>query len=102
MSFLNHLARGHIGINYAYKPMGTNVKWFDFALARLVILSRIVGTRGELLPYEYTYLDYANLKIKLSKLLEYDLGKMGYENMVEALSIASKNYNELREKSLIT
>ena len=79
-----------------------NVKWFDFALARLVILSRILGTRGELPPYEYTCLDYADLKIKLSKLLEYDLGKMGYENIVEALSIASKNYNELREKSFIT
>ena|GEM_PF-1887331 len=98
VSFLNYLSRGHIGINYAYKLMGTNVKRFDFALAGLVILSRIMGARGELLPYEYTYLDYADLNVKLSKLLEYDLEKMGYENRVEALNIASKSYKELKEK----
>jgi hypothetical protein len=101
ISFLNYLSRGHIGINYAYKPMGTNVKRFDFALAGLVILSRIMGARGELLPYEYTYLDYADLKVKLSKMLGYDLEnlkKMGYKNRVEALNIASKSYRELKEK----
>jgi len=98
VSFLNYLSRGHIGINYAYKLMGTNIKRFDFALAGLVILSRIMGARGELLPYEYTYLDYADLKVKLSRLLEYDLEKMGSENRVEALNIASKSYKELKEK----
>lgn len=98
LGFLRQLSRAHIGVNYAYKSVGTNVKRFDFALAGLVILSRHPGSRGEFLPYEYVYIDPIDLRVKLRKLLECNLGKMGEENRVEAIKIAIESYENLLNK----
>lgn len=98
LEFIRQLSRAHIGINYAYKLMGTNVKRFDFALAGLVIISRHPGSRGELLPYEYVYVDAMDLKVKLRKLIECDLKKMGEENKTEAIKLAIESYENLRKE----
>ncbi|MDW8043462.1 MAG: hypothetical protein RMJ30_04380 [Nitrososphaerota archaeon] len=96
--FLEKLSTAHIGINYAYKAVGSNIKKYDYALAGLAVLSNTYGCKGEILPREWVFYDEADLYVKLTNLLGEDLGSLGVENREHALARAQKHYEDLRQK----
>lgn len=93
--FILKMSTGHIGVNFSYKGVGTNIKKFDYALAGLVVLSNTQGCKGELIPYEYTFFDEADFYVKLTDLLRSDLLNFGHENRRCVLSRAQRSYQEL-------
>lgn len=98
LDFLKTLNKSWIGINLGIHLGGTNQRKYDYAMAGLVILSDNLGARGDLLPYEYTYVDSYDLAAKLDQLLELGkekLEKMGLENRKQALSLAEKQQEML-------
>jgi hypothetical protein len=98
LDYLRTLSKSWIGINIGIHDGGTNQKKYDYALSGTVVLSDNVGARGDLLPYEYTYVDYHDLAAKLERLLEFNVEKMtqmGTKNRKEALFIAKKQQNLL-------
>ena len=77
---------------------GSNERKYDYAMAGLIVFSDTMGARGDLLPYEYTYVDSQDLAAKLEQLLQ--LGKdriveMGDQNRDQALSLAEKQHGIL-------
>ena len=97
-SFLNTLAKAHIGLNYSINLGGSNVKKYDYALAGLVVLSNIIGARGDYLPYEYVFVDVADFKAKLEALLEQPLEEMGLKNRISSLNFYKKCLYDLKDR----
>ena len=69
-------------------------------MAGLVVFSDKIGVRGDLLTYEYTYVDGNDLAAKLDQLL--DFGKeqivaMGTQNRKQAMSLADKQCEKILE-----
>jgi hypothetical protein len=101
LDYLRALSRSWIGINTGIHMGGTNQRKYDYAMAGIVVFSDNLGARGDLLPYEYTYVDSHDLAAKLEQLLEFGKEKileMGIQNRKQALSLAEKQ----REKLLKT
>jgi len=92
--FLEVIGRGHIGLNFAFKSAGTNVKKYDYAITEQVVLSNILGAKGDLLPYEYTFMDEYDLASKIDQVFDEDYLRMGEQNA----SFAHKLYRTAKEK----
>jgi hypothetical protein len=91
LDYLNILSKSWIGINIGFHMAGSNERKYDYAMAGLVVLSDSLGTRGDLLPNEYTYVDSQDLAAKLEQLLQFEkdrIIKMGAQNRDQALSLA--------------
>jgi hypothetical protein len=98
LDYLKILSKSWIGINIGVHMGGTNQRKYDYAIAGLVVLSDCFGARGDLLPYEYTYVDHHDLAAKLKQLLELGnqkIVKMGLENRKQAISLAEKQIKKL-------
>jgi hypothetical protein len=96
--YLRILSKSWVGINLGIHKAGSNERKYDYAMAGLVVFSDSLGVRGELLPFEYTFLDYQDFAAKLNQLLEFDKEKifeMGLQNRKQALFIARKQYTNL-------
>jgi hypothetical protein len=98
LDYLKTLSKSWIGINIGIHMGGTNQRKYDYAMAGLVVFSDNFGARGDLLPYEYTYVDRHDLAAKLEQFLK--LGKkkiaeMGIQNRKQALSLAEKQREKL-------
>ncbi len=90
--YLTLLSKSWIGINVGFHLAGSNERKYDYALSGLVVLSDTMGARGDLLPYEYTFVDRHDLVAKLEQLLQLGedrLIEMGAENRVQALELAN-------------
>jgi hypothetical protein len=101
LEYLRTLSKSWIGINIGIHMGGTNQKKYDYAMAGMVVFSDNLGARGDLLPYEYTYVDSHDLAAKLEQLLKSGKEKiveMGMQNRKQAISLAEKQ----REKLLRT
>ncbi|MCS7142380.1 MAG: hypothetical protein NZ920_01100 [Aigarchaeota archaeon] len=96
--YIHKLSSARIGINHTNKHSAANTKKFDYALAGLVILSNPLGAKGEPLPYEYTYIDEGDLRVKLEWLIENveRLMSWGEENYMQAIRYSITAFNELR------
>jgi glycosyltransferase involved in cell wall biosynthesis len=93
MDYLNVLSESWIGINIGFHMAGSNERKYDYAMAGLVVFSDSMGTRGDLLPNEYTYVDSQDLAAKLGQLLQFGkdrIVEMGGQNRDQALSLAKK------------
>ena len=96
--FLKILSKTWIGINIGIHKGGSNQRKYDYAMAGLVVLSDSLGSRGDLLPNEYTYVDNYDLAAKINQLIS--LGKttiidMGLENRKQALRLAGVQKEKL-------
>lgn len=96
--YLTILSKSWVGLNVGIHLGGTNERKYDYAMAGLVVLSDNFGSRGDLLPYEYTYVDGYDLAAKLNQLLR--LGKdrlvdMGLQNREQILSLAKTQRRKL-------
>jgi len=93
LNYIRTLNRSWIGINIGIHMGGANERKYDYALAELVVFSDTLGARGDLLPYEYTYVDSHDLAAKLEQLLNFGkqrIEEMGIENRKSALATAGK------------
>ena len=98
MDYLKVLSKSWIGINVGIHKAGTNERKYDYAEAGTVVFSDTLGARGDLLPYEYTYVDGHDLAAKINQLLNFGgspLKKMGRENRDRVLSLAEKQRRKL-------
>jgi hypothetical protein len=89
--YLKILSRSWIGINVGFHLAGTNERKYDYAEAGTVVFSDKLGSRGDLIPYEFTYIEYHDFIGKIEQLLKYnreDLIKMGEKNRKYILSFA--------------
>lgn len=101
LDYLSILSKSWVGINVGIHMGGTNQRKYDYAMAGIVVFSDNLGARGDLLPYEYTYVDSHDLAAKLEQLLKFGKEKiveMGIQNRKQAISLADKQ----REKLLRT
>lgn len=99
-NFMEILSKAWIGINVGSHFGGTNERKYDYALAGLVVLSDMQGARGDLIPFEYTYVDDCDLSAKLNQLLAYGkeyLVEKGKQNQAAALDLAKKQSRLLFE-----
>ena len=67
----------------------------------MVVFSDHLGTRGDLLPHEYTFIDKHDLAAKLGQFIEFGKEKillMGKENRKYVLSLVNKKNQELVSK----
>jgi hypothetical protein len=97
--YLNILSKSWIGINVGIHMGGANERKYDYAMAGQVIFSDNLGVRGDLLPYEYSYVDSYDLAAKLEQLIEIGKDKiveMGGQNRRYVLFFTEKQ----REKVL--
>ena len=81
--FFKILSRAWIGINLGIHKGGTNQRKYDYSLAGLVVLSDTIGSRGDVVPHEYTFVDSHDLAAKLEQLITFGRAKikcMGNEN----------------------
>jgi len=100
LDYLKILGKSWIGINFGIHKAGTNGRKYEYAEAGTVVFSDILGVRGDLLPYEYTFVDYQDLAAKLGQLLEFGkfrLLEMGKENRGQVLSMAEAERQKLLE-----
>lgn len=98
LDYFRTLSKSWIGINIGIHIGGTNQRKYDYAMAGLVVLSDGLGARGELLPYEYTYVDSYDLAAKLKQLLELGKDKIaekGMENRKQVLSLAERQRKKM-------
>ena len=98
LDYLEVLSKSWMGINVGIHLAGTNERKFDYAESGTVVLSDKLGVRGDLLPYEYAYLDSHDLAAKINQLLEFgrtQLIEMGKKNRKHVLLIAKKNQQKL-------
>ena len=98
LDYLKILSKSWIGINVGIHMAGTNERKYDYAMANMVVFSDDLGVRGDLLPYEYAYVDSQDLAAKLNQLLEFGKEKieeMGKQNRKHALSLADNQRAEL-------
>jgi len=105
--YLRVLGKSWIGINVGIHRAGTNERKYDYAEAGTVILSDTLGARGDILPHEYTYIDYHDLAAKIEQLLSLGidrLSEIGTENRKSALSIAKLGRSKLLDniKKIVT
>jgi hypothetical protein len=99
--FLKTLSQSWIGINVGVHRGGTNERKYEYALSGLVVFSDYFGVRGDLLPYEYTYLDSDDLAAKLKQIIELGpkkIADMGNENRKQALLLAEKYQALIKEE----
>ncbi len=93
LDYLHVLSKSWIGINIGFHMAGSNERKYDYAMAGLVVFSDAMGTRGDLLPNEYTYVDSQDLAAKSEQLLQFGkdrIVEMGKQNRDQALSLAKK------------
>jgi hypothetical protein len=98
LDYLRTLSKSWIGINVGIHKGGTNERKYDYAMAGTVVLSDNLGARGDLLPYEYTYVDSHDLAAKLERLLKFGkekIAEMGIQNLKETISLAKKQRDML-------
>ena len=98
LDYLRTLSKSWIGINIGIHRGGTNERKYDYAMAGIVVFSDNLGARGDLLPYEYTYVDSHDLAAKLEQLLKFGKEKiveMGMQNREQAVSLAEKQREKL-------
>jgi len=98
MDYLKVLSKSWIGINVGIHKAGTNERKYDYAEAGTVVFSDTLGARGDLIPYEYTYVDGHDFAAKINQLLNFGgspLKKMGRENRDRVLSLAEKQRRKL-------
>ena len=91
--YLKILSKSWIGINVGIHKAGTNERKYDYAEAGTVVLSDSLGARGDLIPYEYTYVDYQDLAAKVGQLLDFGkarLAEMGRNNRKHVQRMAAK------------
>lgn len=101
LDYLRVLSRSWIGINVGIHSAGTNERKYDYAEAGTIVFSDNLGVRGDLLPFEYTYLDSHDLAAKISQLLKFDrksLVEMGLKNRKHVLSMTQKERYKLLAK----
>lgn len=103
LDYLKLLSKSWIGINVGIHKGGANERKYNYAEAGLVVFSDNLGARGDLLPYEYTYVDSHDLAAKINQLLEFGktrIIEMGKENRNYTLNFAErKRMDLLREVS---
>jgi hypothetical protein len=98
LDYLKIMSKSWIGINVGIHKSGTNKRKNDYAEAGLIVFSDNLGSRGDLLPHEYIYVNSNDLAAKIKKLIEYDkahLIKMGNENRKYVLNLAEKKRKDL-------
>jgi hypothetical protein len=98
--YLTILSKSWIGINVGIHLGGTNERKYDYAMAGLIVFSDSLGSRGDLLPHEYVYVDRYDLTAKLNQILEYQeelIKEMGLRNRKQALYLA-----EMQKKKLLS
>jgi hypothetical protein len=98
--YLKLISKTWIGINLGIHMAGTNERKYDYAEAGLVIFSDAIGTRGDLFPYEYTFVDKYDFTSKLDQLLKFgkpNLKEMGEKNRQAALTFAKLGTKKLRD-----
>ena len=100
--FLKVLSKSWIGINVGIHKGGTNERKYQYALSGLIVFSDHFGLRGDVIPYEYSYLDKHDLAAKLKQIL--DLGQekvvwMGNENHNHTLLLVEK-YQKIVKQEL--
>ena len=96
--FLKIVSKSWIGINIGIHKAGTNERKYDYAEAGAVVFSDFFGARGDLLPHEYTYVDFHDFAAKIKQLLEFDKAdviKMGKENREYVLQMAETKKREI-------
>jgi len=101
LDYMRVLSRSWASINIGIHLGGTNERKYDYAAAGTVVFSDFYGARGDLLPFEYTYVDSYDLAAKLEVFLE--LGKeriteMGIENSKRALFFAENCQTAMLQK----
>ena len=105
IDYFTILSKSWLGINVGVHKGGTNERKYDYAMAGLVVLSDNFGSRGDLLPHEYTYLDPHDLAAKLSQLLSLNkdkLAEMGLQNREQVLSLAEGQRKKVLEAVIET
>jgi hypothetical protein len=93
LEYLRILSKSWIGVNIGIHMAGTNERKYDYAEAGTVVCSDTLGSRGDLLPYEYTYIDTHDMAAKMRQLLDFGkerLSQMGKENRKHSLHLAEK------------
>ena len=98
LHYLKLLSKSWIGLNVGIHMAGTNERKYDYAEAGTVVLSDSMGSRGDLFPHEYTYIDSYDLAAKIMQLLELgkeNLTRMGEENRKVAFKLAETGRNRL-------
>jgi hypothetical protein len=96
--FLKIMGKSWIGINIGVHMGGTNERKYEYAMSGLIVFSDNFGVRGDLLPYEYSYLDSYDLAAKLKQVLDYGKEKvfrMGKENKEQAILLAETQRQNL-------
>jgi hypothetical protein len=91
MDYFAILSKSWIGINIGIHLGGTNERKYDYAMAGLVVFSDNFGSRGDLLPHEYVYVDRYDLTAKLEQIIEYGkelITEMGLKNRKQAMYLA--------------
>ena len=98
LAFLELVSKSWICINVGIHLGGTNERKYDFSMAGSVVLSDRLGARGDILPFEYTYVDSHDLAAKINQLLilgRTRLQEMGAENRKQALLLAQDQKESL-------
>jgi hypothetical protein len=98
LQYFKLLSKSWIGINIGVHRGGTNQRKYDYAMAGLFVLSDGLGSRGDWLPRESTFIDSYDLAAKLEQLLKFgkeELEEMGAENRKTVLALAEKQRKDL-------
>jgi hypothetical protein len=98
LDYLKILSKSWIGINIGIHMAGSNERKYDYAMAGIAVFSDSFGVRGDLLPYEYTYVDCYDLAAKLEQLIQFGKEKieeMGIQNRKQALTLAKEQREKL-------
>jgi hypothetical protein len=98
LEYLQLLSKSWIGINIGIHMAGTNERKYDYAEAGTVVLSDSLGSRGDLLKFEYTFVDEFDLSAKVEQLFELGrikLCEMGKDNRQFALQLSEKKRAKL-------
>ena len=98
LDYLRKISKSWVGINIGIHMGGVNARKFDYAEAGAVVFSDFFGARGDLLPHEYTYVDFHDFAAKIKQLLEFDKAdviKMGKENREYVLQMAETKKREI-------
>jgi len=96
--FLETIGKAHIGLNFSFRLGGTNVRKYDYALTAQVVLSDTLGTRGDLLPHEYVFVDEYDLASKIDQIFDGNYLKMGKENALFAHTLYEKAKEKIKLK----
>ena len=98
--FLETIGKAHVGLNFSFRLGGTNVRKYDYALTEQVVLSDMLGARGDLLPHEYAFVDEYDLASKIDQIFDRDYLKMGEENALFAHKLYKKAKEKIKAKLL--